>query len=105
MLNTTQSHRKRTSHYSPVLHNAILAIACEYSDDPRASNEEVGALLLRAAQHELFAEGDRPSLSTVQGTLLMGQYFMCNGKHGLGYFYAGIALRMSQICESQPDRS
>ena len=91
--------RSRTSYYSPVLHNAILAVACELSDDPRAGNKEVGATLLRASQHELFVEGDRPTLSTVQGVLLIGHYFTCIGKHGLGYFYTGIAIRMCHTRE------
>jgi hypothetical protein len=87
------SRSSRTSHYSPVLHNALLASACQLSEDSRA-NDGVAAALLRASQHELFIEGDRPTLSTIQGVLLIANYFTCIGKHGLGYFYAGIALRM-----------
>ena len=88
----------RTSHYSPVLHNALLASACEISDDPRA-DDEAAAALMRASQHQLFIEGDRPTLSTVQGVLLIANYFTCIGKHGLGYFYSGIAFRMCNTCE------
>lgn len=95
---TPGSGPTRTSHYSPVLHNALLASACQLSDDIRA-NDSVAAALLRASQHELFIEGDRPTLSTIQGVLLIANYFTCIGKHGLGYFYAGIALRMCNTRE------
>lgn len=86
----------RTSSYSPVLQNAILAVACQLTDDLRASS--AAGSLLRASQHELFIEGDRPTLSTIQGVLLIAIFFTCEGKHRLGYFYAGIAIRMCHTC-------
>lgn len=84
----------RTSSYSSVLHNAILAAACEFCNDMRASDAMVYESLLKTAQRELLIEGDRPTLSTVQGAILIGNCLTCASKHGLAYLYTGIAIRM-----------
>jgi len=45
----------RTTHYSPMLHNALLALAAAFSDDPTIKNFEIRDLFARQAK--VFLEG------------------------------------------------
>jgi hypothetical protein len=85
----------RTSRYSSLLHNAILACACDLSDDPRATDPANQRRLEERCQRELFIEAERPTLSTVHGVMLIGNYVTSCAQHGLGYMYTGIGIRMS----------
>ncbi|GAA5948610.1 hypothetical protein JCM21900_005189 [Sporobolomyces salmonicolor] len=87
----------RTSNYGPLLHNAILAIACSYSDDPRVRGTTASADLATRAKRALEDEGERPTLATVEGLLLVGSWHSGNGKQGLGYIWGGSGLRLSQV--------
>lgn len=86
----------RTSNYSPLLHNALLALACSFSDDPRiAGNKDATSDALAArAKAEIDREGERPTLATLQGLLLIGSHGSGSSRQGLGYIYSGIAFRM-----------
>lgn len=86
----------RLSGYSPLLHNAILALACALSDDRRAKDSSAPKSLARQAKAFVEDEGERPTLSTLQGLLLVGSFHSGNRLQGLGYIYSGIAFRMSQ---------
>lgn len=86
----------RLSGYSPLLHNAILALACALSDDRRAKESSAPKSLARQAKAFVEDEGERPTLSTLQGLLLVGSFHSGNRLQGLGYIYSGIAFRMSQ---------
>lgn len=83
----------RTSVYSPLLHNAILALGCWNCDDPRAHNLAVVDWFITRAQATFDVEGEHPTLSTLQGLLVIGHCFTCANKPNLGYLYAGIAIR------------
>ncbi|GAA5963919.1 hypothetical protein JCM3765_006053 [Sporobolomyces pararoseus] len=85
----------RTSNYSPLLHLVILAIACSYSDDQRTS-QTVSELLVTAAKSHLDGEGERPTIASLRGLLLLGSWHSGNGLQGLGNLYSGIGFRMSQ---------
>ncbi|GAA5900029.1 uncharacterized protein JCM6883_006067 [Sporobolomyces salmoneus] len=91
-LDSTHS-TSRTSHYSPLLHLVVLAIACPYSDDARASRTASQQLVTTAKSH-LDEEGERPTIATVRGLLLMGSWHSGNGLQGLGNLYSGIGFRM-----------
>lgn len=84
----------RTSHYSPLLHLVALAIACSYSDDPRASRA-VSQQLVEEAKSRLDEEGERPTIATLRGLLLIGSWHSGNGLQGLGNLYSGIGFRMA----------
>ncbi|GEM10769.1 cytoplasmic protein [Rhodotorula toruloides] len=85
----------RTSAYSPLLHNALLSLACSLSDDQRLRDRADAKELSGRAKSLVEDEGERPMLSTLQGLLLLGSYHSGNGLQGLGYLYSGIAFRMS----------
>ncbi|GAA5899523.1 hypothetical protein JCM8208_000581 [Rhodotorula glutinis] len=86
----------RLSGYSPLLHNAILALACALSDDQRAKESGAAKSLARQAKALVEEEGERPTLSTLQGLLLVGSFHSGNRLQGLGYLYSGVGFRMSQ---------
>lgn len=90
----------RTSFYSPLLHNAIIALACALSNDPRVSDRLAARACAARAKALLEDEGERPQLSTQQGLLVVGSYHSGNSLQGLGYLYSGIGFRMSQTRES-----
>ncbi|GAA6008086.1 hypothetical protein JCM11491_001876 [Sporobolomyces phaffii] len=83
----------RTSHYSPLLHLTLLAVATSYSDDPRASQAASLALVTNAKAF-LDEEGERPTIATLRGLLLLGSWHSGNALQGLGNVYSGIAFRM-----------
>ncbi|GAA5944992.1 uncharacterized protein JCM15063_000595 [Sporobolomyces koalae] len=89
------STTSRSSHYSPLLHLVLLAIACAYSDDRRASRAN-SQLLVTAAKAHLDDEGERPTIATLRGLLLLGSWHSGNGLQGLGNIYSGMGFRMSQ---------
>ncbi|KAM0747627.1 hypothetical protein T439DRAFT_383241 [Meredithblackwellia eburnea MCA 4105] len=83
----------RTSYYSSLLHNAVLSLATAYSDDPRL--EGAGVAFADKAKEAMEEEAERPMLSTVQGLMLLGSYYSGRARHGLGWLWAGMGLRMS----------
>ncbi|GAA5863052.1 hypothetical protein JCM3774_001405 [Rhodotorula dairenensis] len=86
----------RTSNYSPLLHNALLSLACSFSNDPRILSDKaaISDALAARAKSELEREGERPTLATLQGLALIGSHGSGSGRQGIGYVYSGIAFRM-----------
>ncbi|GAA5984765.1 hypothetical protein JCM10908_003494 [Rhodotorula pacifica] len=93
---SSSSSPPRTSNYSPLLHNALLSLAVSFSDDPRILSDKtaLSEALATRAKSEIEREGERPTLATLQGLLLIGSHGSGSGRQGLGYIYSGIALRM-----------
>ncbi|KAK0218096.1 fungal-specific transcription factor domain-containing protein [Armillaria fumosa] len=86
----------RTSQYSGLLHNAILSLAANYSDHACFGPCDRGAVFASKAKRAIDSEAESPMLSTVAGLMLLGSYHSGTARHGLGYMYAGMGLRMSQ---------
>ncbi|GAA5893592.1 hypothetical protein JCM6882_007858 [Rhodosporidiobolus microsporus] len=84
----------RTSSYSSLLHLAIVAQGAWFSDDPRTQDESVVESLITRAHSLVLEEGDRPMLSTVQGLLVVANYFTCAAKPNVGYLVVGSAFRL-----------
>jgi hypothetical protein len=89
----------KTVHYSPMLHNAILAIALAYSDDPVLSSKSTRQRCIEQAKSTLELECSRPSLSCVQALAYIASFYSGEGEQTLGYLYFGMSIRMSQACE------
>lgn len=87
----------RTPHYSPFLHITVLLCGTHLINDPDAASTQTRAVLLEYAHKYLLAEGDRPSLSTIKGALMLGQYYTAERLLGLGYMYTGMAMRFSHM--------
>ena len=88
----------RTEHCSSLLVNAILAVACHYSDRPEARSDPHDH---NTAGEHFFAEAERilnqhntANLTTVQALALMGLREASVGRPNSGFRYSGRCMRM-----------
>ena len=89
----------RSKYCSPLLVNALLAIACGFSDRPEArmnplKPKTVGDHFFAEARRLLF-EDEHSSLTTVQALALMGLREASCGRDSNGFQYAGRCIRMA----------
>lgn len=89
----------KTSHYSPFLHLALLAVASAFSDTPHIAHPATRTLLVNAAKAHIEAECARPSVSAVMALGLLGSYFSGRGEQTVGFVYFGMSARLSQARE------
>lgn len=90
----------KTSHYSPMLHNALLAVATGFSDDPQIRNFKARNLFADEAKRLMESEVQKPNVSVVHALSMLGSFHSSSGEQGLGYVYFGIGSRVSQACKS-----
>ncbi|KLO06178.1 hypothetical protein SCHPADRAFT_946303 [Schizopora paradoxa] len=114
----------KKAHYSPFLHNALLAVATAFSDDPRLSSPSqatanpssnlssssapstmdskskelspIRLLLAERAKSYIESECARPSVSAVQALSLLASVYSGMGEQTLGFMYFGMSARISQ---------
>lgn len=84
----------RFSHYSPFLHNIILAIALMWADEEHLCNADTRSLFAEHAEKFLSVELARPTLATVQGLALKSSLHSTLGDHTSGWAYFGMAERV-----------
>ncbi len=89
----------RTKYCSPLLVNALLALACAFSDRPEARTDPTdpntaGDHFFAEARRLLF-ENERSTVTTVQALGLMGIREANCGRDSSGYQYAGRCIRMA----------
>ncbi|KZS87377.1 hypothetical protein SISNIDRAFT_460996, partial [Sistotremastrum niveocremeum HHB9708] len=85
----------RTNHYSPFLHNALLAICTSYSDDHQIRSQANRDIFVNAAKAAIEKECQDPTIATVAGLSLLASYHSGHSEHVLGYVYSGIAVRVA----------
>lgn len=90
----------KTVHYTPMLHNAILALALAYSDVPQLSKRSTRVRFINQAKSTLEIECARPSLACVQALSYIASFYSGEGEQTLGFLYFGMSVRMSQARES-----
>ena len=83
----------KTPHYSPMLHNAILAIALCFSDNPYLRLGETRNRFAVEAKNCVEQEGTSPTVATVQALLHLASYHSTAAEHNIGWLYMGMALR------------
>lgn len=83
----------RMPHYSPLLHNAILAIALGFSDEPYLRNPALRLKFAEQAKTFIDEEGMRPSIATVQAFAHLASYHSLAAEHNLGWLYMGMGVR------------
>ncbi|KAJ4496122.1 hypothetical protein C8J55DRAFT_545420 [Lentinula edodes] len=86
----------KTSHYSPMLHNALLAVATGFSDNPEIRNFKARNFFADQAKRLMESEVQRPNVSVVHALSMLGSFHSSSGEQGLGYVYFGIGSRVSQ---------
>jgi hypothetical protein len=90
----------RTPHYSPLLHNAILAIGLGFSDDPYLRHPATRKIFCNHAKSFIDEEGMTPTVATVQALAHLASYHSLCAEHNLGWLYIGMALRCAVARES-----
>ncbi|TDL15297.1 hypothetical protein BD410DRAFT_796511 [Rickenella mellea] len=86
----------KTAHYSPFLHNSLLAVATAFSDDPRVSNMTARQVFAKKAKDYIEPECERPSLSAVQALSLLASFYSGQGQQTIGFMYFGMSARLGQ---------
>ncbi|KAJ6032138.1 Transcription factor [Penicillium herquei] len=86
---------------SPVLVNAILAVASAYSDRPDVLSDSEstfsrGQSFLAETERLLRVEEGAPRLTTVQALLLMCCVLFCQGKGNMSWLMLGQAIHMGK---------
>lgn len=92
--------RAKTHHYSPLLHNAILAIALGFSDQPALRAPVTRKIFANKAKSYIDHEGEQPTTATVQALAHLASYHSLASEHNVGWLYIGMALRCAVARES-----
>ena len=92
--------RHRKKYCSPLLFNAVLALACHYSprDEARANPADPstrGDHFFAEAQRLLLAEESHPSLTVAQALALMAIREAGCGRDATSWMYLGRSLRVA----------
>ena len=87
----------RAAHYSPMLHNALLAVATAFSDTPTVKDPQVRKEFASKAKGYLEYECERPTLSTVAALSMLASYHSSEGVPELGHLYFGNHYPVPEI--------
>ncbi|KAJ7628398.1 hypothetical protein FB45DRAFT_918185 [Roridomyces roridus] len=85
-----------TPHYSPMLHNALLALSANFSDDPRIRDRAARECFANAAKSCLDAECKRPNISLVEALAFLGSYYGDKSDRIAADLHFGMCSRISQ---------
>ncbi|KAF7329730.1 Zn(2)-C6 fungal-type domain-containing protein [Mycena kentingensis (nom. inval.)] len=84
----------RTTWYSSMLHNAMLAICAIFSDDPAIQDRKTRQRFADTARQCLDRECKKPEISLVHALAFLGTYYTNDGDRIMGDLYAGMSTRM-----------
>ncbi|KAJ7277435.1 hypothetical protein C8J57DRAFT_1309251 [Mycena rebaudengoi] len=86
----------KTPHYSMMLHNALIALASAFSDDPRVRDLKSRQYFAAAAKNAIEEECQKPNISVVHALSILGSFHSSQGEQMLGYMYfVGLAVDAS----------
>ncbi|KAJ7151912.1 hypothetical protein C8R43DRAFT_846056, partial [Mycena crocata] len=80
----------KTPHYSPMLHNALLALATAFSDDPRIRDIKSRQYFAAAAKSCIEDECQKPNISVVHALSVLGSFHSAQDEQMLGHMYFGM---------------
>ena len=84
----------KTPHYSPMLHNALVALALAFADEP-FNDIKTRQIYATAAKSFIEDECRKPNLSVVHALSVLSSYHNSQGDQTLGYMYFGMT---SSLC-------
>jgi hypothetical protein len=87
----------RLSHYSPMLHNAILALGTAFSDVPTLRDLKTRLYFLEKAKSYIEVECSRPHISVVNALSLIASFYSSQGDQTLGFVYFGKFLLAAML--------
>ncbi|KAJ7081330.1 hypothetical protein B0H15DRAFT_467886 [Mycena belliarum] len=85
----------RTPHYSPMLHNSLLAVSATFSDNPYIRDSKTRQYFINVALDFLQAKCRKPDLSAVPAFAFLGTYYADNGDRILSDLFYGMSSRIS----------
>lgn len=85
----SSQERPKTSHYSPMLHNALLSLALSFLDDPELSDPKTRQCYFDKAKSFMDAECQHPNMSVIRALSFLGSFYGAQGKQELGFMYFG----------------
>jgi hypothetical protein len=80
----------KTAHYSPMLHNALLAVATAFSNDPAIKDLASRQRYADKAKSFLESECELPKLSAITALSILANYHSSTNHPTLGYIYFGM---------------
>ncbi|KAM5530856.1 hypothetical protein V8D89_015474 [Ganoderma adspersum] len=95
----------RTAHYSPMLHNATLALACSYADDPMLKDIRCRRMFANKAKKYIESDCEKPTIAIITALSILAIFHSVCGEQSLAYLYLGMAGRMSQSLGLKTDCS
>jgi len=72
-----------------MLHNALLALATAFSDDPRIRDLKTRNRFAQLAKSYVEKECQSPNISVVHALSILGSFHSAQGDNTLGYIYFG----------------
>lgn len=92
----------KTAHYSPMLHNALLAVATAFSEDSAVKAPATRQLFADKAKSFLEDECELPKLSAMTALSILANYHSSTNHPTLGYIYFGIWFGVIRLPCSHP---
>ena len=86
-------------HYSPMLHNAMLALAMAFSNEPHLRNLDNRMKFVAKARSYALEEMEVPTLSGILAFSYLSSFFSGTGQHSAASSYFGQCATMAQTCE------
>lgn len=86
---TSPNPKPLTNHFSPMLHNIVVATALSYSDSPALKERSLRDRFIAKAKSCLDGEAQKPALSGVQSLALLSSYYSGQAEQSLGFMYFG----------------
>jgi len=80
----------KTPHYSPMLHNALVALALAFLDAPQFRDLKARRYFADKAKGYIEAECQKPNISVVQALSFIASFYSSQGDQTLGYLYFGM---------------
>ncbi|KAF8241145.1 hypothetical protein L208DRAFT_1420221 [Tricholoma matsutake] len=100
-ISVPRSQTSKTTHYSPMLHNALIAVGTAFSDDPRIRDHKARQCFASTAKSCIEAECQEPNISVMHALSFLGSYHSSLGEQTLGYLYfVGLSIDCSAWVKS-----
>ncbi|THH02957.1 hypothetical protein EW145_g6655 [Phellinidium pouzarii] len=96
LTHSSSASLRKLAHYSPFLHNSLLALATAFSTDAEVRKLETRMRFAEEAKTYIEDECSWPNISTVQALGILASYYSGQGHQTLGFMYFGMSVRIAQ---------
>jgi hypothetical protein len=82
----------KTPHYSPMLHNALVALGLAFVDDQKLRDLKSRQYFANKAKSYIESECSKPNLSVVNALSILASFHSSKGDQTLGYLFFGMCI-------------